>query len=48
MLLNKSIIKKEICPYINFYKINNNTKVKDYQVFSLMVHINQQNVEENP
>jgi len=48
MLLNKSIIKKEICPYINFGKINNNTKVKDYQVFSLIVHIHWQNEEENP
>jgi len=32
MLLSKSIIKKEICPYLNFGKINKNSKVIDYQV----------------
>ena len=30
--------KKEICPYLNFGKINNNTKVKDYQVVTAIIY----------
>ena len=38
MLLSKSIIKKEICPYFDFGKINKNTKVKDYQVIMAIIY----------
>jgi hypothetical protein len=30
--------KKEICPYLNFGKINNNTRVKDYQVVMAILY----------
>jgi len=30
--------KKEICPYLNFGKITNNTKVKDYQVVTAIIY----------
>jgi len=30
--------KKEICPYLDFGKINKNTKVKDYQVVSAILY----------
>jgi transposase len=30
--------KKEICPYLNFGKINKNTKVKDYQVVMIIIY----------
>jgi len=30
--------KKEICPYLNFGKINKNTKVKDYQVVTAILY----------
>jgi transposase len=30
--------KKEICPYLNFGKNNNNTKVRDYQVVTAIIY----------
>ncbi|MCP4179818.1 MAG: transposase, partial [bacterium] len=30
--------KKEICPYLNFGRINNNTRVKDYQVVKAILY----------
>ena len=38
MLLGKSIIKKDICVYINFGKTHKNTKVKDYQVVTAILY----------
>lgn len=38
MLLHKSIIKKKICPHLNFGMAKNNTKVKDYQVVQAILY----------
>ncbi|PIF05769.1 MAG: hypothetical protein CSA36_05065 [Draconibacterium sp.] len=37
-MLSKSIIKKEICPYLSFGKLKNNTKAKDYQVVTAILY----------
>ncbi len=37
-MLSKSIIKKEICPYIEFGNPMENTKVKDYQVVAAILY----------
>jgi len=38
MILHKSIIKKEICPHLDFGKPHKNTKVKVYQVVTAILY----------